>query len=125
MKFARYQAHGEVAYGVVEGDAVMQMTASPFRDYEVTDHSHPLSDVRLLAPVVPRKILAIGLNYRSHLGDREPPAVPEPFYKTPTAVIAPGDTIVIPRDAKKVQEEGELSVVIGRRCKGVSKADAP
>jgi len=124
MKFARYQARGEVAYGVVEGENVMRMTASPFGEYKITDHSHPLSDVKLLAPVVPRKILAIGLNYRSHLGDRTPPAVPEPFYKTPTAVIAPDDTIVIPQGATKVQEEGELSVVMGRRCKGVSKANA-
>ena len=124
MKFARYEAHGEVAYGVVEGDAVKQMTASPFQEYEVTDHTHPLSEVRLLAPHVPGKIIAIGLNYRSHLGDREPPAVPEPFYKTPTALIGPGDSIVIPREASQVQEEGELSVVIGKRCKGATVSNA-
>ena len=55
MKFARYEAHGETAYGVVEGDAVLQMTTSPFEDYQVTDHSHTLSEVKLLAPCSPGK----------------------------------------------------------------------
>ena len=124
MKYARYEAHGEIAYGAVMGDEVMQLTGTPFEEHEVTDHAHPLAHVRLLAPHMPGKIIAIGLNYGSHLGDREPPKVPEPFLKTPSAVINPGDAIVIPEGATKVQEEGELTVVMGRRCKGVSEADA-
>ena len=124
MKIARYEAHGEVAYGVVEGNDVFQLTASPFEDYEVTDHAHPLSHVTLLSPTMPSKIIAIGLNYESHLGDMEPPKVPEPFLKTPSAVIGPGDTIVLPRGAETVQEEAELTVIIGKRCKGASAADA-
>ena len=80
--YARYLAHGDVAYGVVEGDTVHELTAAPYEDHEVTDHTHSLDDVKLLAPVVPGKVIAIGLNYRSHLGDRTPPAVPEPFFKT-------------------------------------------
>ncbi len=127
-KFARYEAHGEIAYGVVEGDVVKQLTTSPLEDYEVTDHTHALSEVRLLAPVVPGKIVAIGLNYKSHLGDREPPSVPEPFLKSATSLAGPGDDIVIPREALEegvtMQEEGELSVVIGKRCKRVSREDA-
>ena len=127
-KFARYEAHGEIAYGVVEGDVVKQLTTSPLEDYEVTDHTHSLSEVRLLAPVVPGKIVAIGLNYKSHLGDREPPSVPEPFLKSATSLAGPGDDIVIPHEALEegvtMQEEGELSVVIGKRCKRVSREDA-
>ena len=126
--FARYEAHGGVAYGVVENDLVRQITAPPFGEYEVTDHTHPLSEVRLLAPVVPTKVMAIGLNYRSHLGDMEPPKVPEPFIKTPSSVIATGDAIVIPRDAitesVTVQAEAELTVVIGRRCKRATRDNA-
>ena len=72
-KYARYLAHGEVAYGVVEGDVVKQITAAPYEDHQVTDHTHGISDVKLLSPVVPNKVVAIGLNYRSHLGDRVPP----------------------------------------------------
>ncbi len=127
-KFARYEAHGEIAYGVVEGDVVKQITTSPLEDYEVTDHTHTLSEVRLLAPIVPGKIVAIGLNYKSHLGDREPPSVPEPFLKSATSLAGPGDDIVIPHEALEegvtMQEEGELSVVIGKRCKRVSREDA-
>ena len=127
-KFARFEAHGEVAYGVVEDDLVKQITGRPFEEHRVTDHAHSLSEVRLLAPVVPSKIVAIGLNYRSHLGDREPPKVPEPFLKTISSVVGPGDAIVIPRDAMQesvtVQEEAELSVVIGRRCKRATRDDA-
>ena len=124
MKFARYEAHGEIAYGVVVDDTVRQITTSPFEDYEVTDHTHPLSEVALLAPCVPGKIVAIGLNYKSHLGDREPPKVPEPFFKTPSCVVGPGETIVLPRDASKIQEEVELTVVMGKVCKGATRANA-
>ena len=128
MKFARYEAHDETAYGLVEDDTVKQLSAAPFEDYRVTDHTHALSDVRLLSPVVPGKVIAIGLNYKSHLGDREPPKVPEPFIKTTSSVIGPGDAIVIPREAVEegvhVQPEAELSLVIGRRCKRASRDNA-
>ena len=127
-KFARYEAHGEIAYGIVEGDTVKQITASPLEDYEVTDHTHALSEVRLLAPIVPNKIIAIGFNYKSHLSDREPPQVPEPFIKTTSSLIGPNESIVIPREAIRdsvtIQEEAELTLVISKRCKRVSKADA-
>ena len=72
-RYARYEAHGEVAFGIVEGDSVTQLTGAPYEDHEMTDHTHGLSEVKLLAPVVPGKVVAIGLNYRSHLGDRTPP----------------------------------------------------
>ena len=62
MIFARYLAHGEVAYGVVDGDIVKQITASPFEKFEVTDHTHPISGVKLLAPCQPAKIVAVGLS---------------------------------------------------------------
>ena len=128
MKFVRFEAHGEVAFDVVDDGVVNQITGAPYDEFEVLDHSHPLSAVKLLAPVVPNKIVAIGLNYRSHLGDREPPKVPEPFFKTTSSVIGPGDTIVIPRDAINegvlMQPEAELTVVIGRRCKGATRANA-
>ena len=128
MRFARYEAHGEVAYGIVEGDVVKQITAAPYDDYQATDHTHSLSEIKLLAPVVPGKIIAIGLNYRSHLGDLEPPKVPEPFLKTTSSVIGPGDTIVIPREAieegDRLQPEAELAVVMGKRCKRAARDNA-
>ena len=128
MKYARYEAHGEIAYGVVEGDVVKQITAAPYLEHRVTDHTHGLSEVRLLSPVVPGKIVAIGLNYKSHLGDREPPKVPEPFYKTTSAVIGTGEPIVIPREAiqegVRIQPEAEFSLVMAKRCKRATRANA-
>ena len=128
MKYARYEAHGETAYGVVDGDSVKQLTASPLEDHEVTDHEHALSEVKLLAPIVPGKIVAIGLNYKSHLGDRVPPSVPEPFFKTQSALIGPDEPIVIPREAIEegvnIQPEAEFSLVIGKRCRRASADDA-
>ncbi len=124
MKFARYEAHGEIAYGVVEDGMVRQITTTPFEAHQVTDHAHPLSDVRLLAPVVPRKILAIALNYQSHLSNNPAPSQPEPFWKNPSSVVGPDEHIVIPKDSGKVDAEGELVVVMGRRAKHVSKEEA-
>ena len=125
MIFARYLAHGEVSYGVVEGNTVKQITTTPFVKHEVTDHIHPLSDVKLLAPCAPSKILAVGLNYGSHLDDREPLKEPLIFYKTPTSLIGHDDPIIIPKAfGGRVDEEGELVAIIKDRCKNVSREDA-
>ena len=129
MKFARYQVNGSIAYGLVEGDEIRQITTTPFQKYQITDKHHSISDINILAPTIPNKIIAIGLNYKSHLkgspiGDREAPKVPEPFFKTTSSVIGPNGTIVIPKDATNVQEEAELAVVIGKKCKGATKANA-
>ena len=124
MKIARYLAHGQISYGVVEGNTVKELSASPFEDYTVTDHTHTLDEVKLLAPSEPTKILAIGLNYSSHLHDRQPPAEPMVFYKTPTSLIGPGETIIRPKGTAKLDAEGELVIIIKDRCRNVSKADA-
>ena len=124
MRIARYLAHGQISYGVIDGDDVKQLTTTPFEPHEVTDHIHPLSDVKLLAPCVPGKILAIGLNYSSHLHDRPSPTVPMVFYKTTTSLIGPGDTIIRPKGTNKLDAEAELVVIIKDKCRNVSKADA-
>ena len=124
MKFARYLAHGQISYGVVEGDSVKELSASPFESFRVTDHTHPVSDVKLLAPCTPRKILAIGLNYSSHLHDRPGPTEPMVFYKTPTSVIGPDETIIRPKGTERLDAECELVVVIKDTCRNVSEADA-
>jgi 2-keto-4-pentenoate hydratase/2-oxohepta-3-ene-1,7-dioic acid hydratase in catechol pathway len=129
VKFAQYLAHGEVAYGVVENDVVYQITTTPFEEFEVTDHTHPLDHVELLSPIYPNKVLAIALNYVSHLGKtgaapRAQPEKPEPFWKSSGAIIGPDEEIIIPRDAGRVEAEGELVIVIGREGKHIPKADA-
>ena len=124
MKIARYLAHGQISYGAVVGDSVKELSASPFEPHQITDHTHPISEVQLLAPCVPTKILAIGLNYSSHLHDREKPPIPMVFYKTPTSVIGPGETIIRPKDTNKLDAEGELVIVIKDRCRNVPKDEA-
>ena len=124
MKFARYLAHGEVSYGVLDGDTLRQITTSPFEKYEITDHTHDVSEVKLLAPTSPSKILAVGLNYASHFHDRPAPKDPLIFLKTPSSIIGHGDTIVRPRDVETLEEEGELVVVIKSQCRNASKEDA-
>mgnify|MGYP001451952413 CR=1 FL=1 len=125
MIFARYLAHGEISYGVVEGGSIKQITTSPFEEYQITDHTHPVSDVKLLAPCVPSKILAVGLNYRSHLGERDPLKDPLIFIKTPTSLIGPDEPIILPKAFDgRVDEEGELVAIIKDRCRNVSIEDA-
>ena len=122
--FARFEAHGEIAYGVIEGETIHQITTTPFEEYQVTDHTHPVSEVKLLAPCLPSKMIAIGRNYISHLRGGEAPAVPEAFYKVPSSLVGPEEPICIPDGAENVEEEAELVAVIGKRCKKVSKEDA-
>jgi 2-keto-4-pentenoate hydratase/2-oxohepta-3-ene-1,7-dioic acid hydratase in catechol pathway len=86
-----------------------------------------LAGVRVLAPVLPSKIVAVGLNYRDHAAEQGKPLPPEPliFMKPSTAVIGPGDAIRIPAGAGRVDHEGEAGLVIGRRATRVSASDAP
>ena len=124
MKYARYLAHGRINYGVLDGDTLQEITTTPFEEYQITDHTHGLSEVKLLPPTSPTKILAVGLNYASHLRDRPPLEEPLIFLKTPSSVIGQGDVIIRPRDVETLDEEGELVVVIKSRCRNVSKEDA-
>lgn len=80
------------------------------------------SSVRLLAPCAPTKIVCVGRNYADHARElgSTPPAEPLLFFKPPSAVIGPGDDIVYPKQSKRVDYEGELAAVIGRRCRDVT-----
>ena len=126
--FARFEIDGTVLHGIVEGNAIKEISGSPLNDYSETGNSHNLQDVKLLPPVSPRKIVAIGLNYRSHLGDKPGPAAPEPFLKSSTTVVGQGDNIVIPKvaieEGVKIQPEAELALVIGKDCKGATQENA-
>ncbi|HEY7994894.1 MAG TPA: fumarylacetoacetate hydrolase family protein [Candidatus Eremiobacteraceae bacterium] len=85
-----------------------------------------LGSVKLLAPCAPTKIVCVGRNYADHAKElgSTPPAEPLLFFKPPSAVIGPGDDIVYPRQSKRVDYEGELAAVIGRRCRDVSPEQA-
>jgi 2-keto-4-pentenoate hydratase/2-oxohepta-3-ene-1,7-dioic acid hydratase in catechol pathway len=123
-KYIRFRSGNKVAFGTLDGDVVHELHGNLFDGPKATGTRHKLADVKLLAPIEPPKILAVGLNYRSHLGDRKPPAQPEIFYKPITALQHPEEAIVIPHDATNVHYEGELVVVIGKHAKDVTAAQA-
>jgi 2-keto-4-pentenoate hydratase/2-oxohepta-3-ene-1,7-dioic acid hydratase in catechol pathway len=129
MRIARYEASGRVSWGIVDSPdgltgTVKEMASSPFVDRRTTSIVRGLSEVRLLAPCVPSKIFALAHNYGDHLQGKAPPSEPQVFLKVPSSVINPGETIVLPSGQGRVDEEAELVVVMGKRCKAVRRADA-
>jgi 2-keto-4-pentenoate hydratase/2-oxohepta-3-ene-1,7-dioic acid hydratase in catechol pathway len=123
-KFIRYRTASGVSYGTLEGDTVHEIHGGLFDGHRLSGAIHKLSDVKLLYPCEPGKILAVGLNYKSHLGNRPQPAHPEMFYKPVSSLQNPGDPIEIPRDATDVHSEGEMVVVVGRRLRHASADEA-
>lgn len=126
--FTRYSFNEKINYGILDGDEIQSISSAPYNEYTLTGEKNKLADVKLLAPVMPSKVVAIGLNYRSHLGSKTPPTVPEPFLKIPTSIIGPEDNIIIPKIALEesvtIQPEAEMAVVIGKTCKKATQANA-
>jgi len=118
-RYVRFQSGDVVAYGIVEGDTVRQISGDVFGAWEPTDTTYKLRQVRLLVPTQPSKVLAAAGNYKSHLGDKPVAEHPELFFKVPSCLIADGQPIVIPEGTAKVDAEAELVIVVGRRAKNV------
>jgi 2-keto-4-pentenoate hydratase/2-oxohepta-3-ene-1,7-dioic acid hydratase in catechol pathway len=123
-KYVRYEAGGRASYGLIEGDSVHELSGDLFASPTQTGRTLKLADVKLLAPCEPEKVIAVGLNYTSHIGERPAAAYPGLFAKLPSSIIGPGATIVFPEGAKNVHFEGELVVVIGKRARNVAASDA-
>lgn len=127
MRIARYTTGDDPAFAVVEGEPGHEVLAAVhgdplYQDIIFTGERVELDDARLLAPVIPRsKIVAIGRNYADHAAElgNEVPVEPLMFLKPNTAIIGPGDPVVMPPQSERVDYEGELAVVIGRLCKDV------
>ena len=133
MRWLRYEAEGRQSYGIVEGNEVVEVRGDPFDGYERTATRRPLERVKFLVPVVPKTFYAAGLNYPEHVTaaakklGREPelPPYADIGYRANNALIAHGETIVIPKDAGElVQYEAELVAVIGKKAKYLSESDA-
>jgi len=124
VHYVRYERQGAISYGVLEGDEVRRLSGELFGAHQITSERHKLSEVKLLYPCRPPKVFAVGGNYKSHLEGRPAPKRPEIFYKPTTSLQHPGEPILIPPDAHNVHYEGELVVVIGRRLKRASEAEA-
>jgi len=123
-RFVRYEMNGEVSWGLLEADEVRPIRGDIFSDYDVLSSRHPLSSLHLLMPVAPSKVIAVGLNYQSHLGTRDPAAYPGLFAKYPTTLVGPGEAVVRPPESKNLHYEGEMVVVIGREARNVPVEEA-
>ena len=128
MKIARYEFDGQVRYGLVdpEGGKIREIAGEPFERVEATGIVRRLDEVRLLSPVVPGKIVAVGLNYKDHAREmgKKIPEEPLLFLKASSAVNDPGGEIVYTPQSQRVDYEAELAVVIGRKAKNVTSKDA-
>ncbi len=122
MRVIRYRYNDRVAYGLLKGQDVWQVFGDVFGDFREGEREADLEEVTLLSPVLPSKIVGVGLNYRDHAEEvgAEIPDEPLIFLKPSTAVIGPGDSIQYPRMTSRVDYEGELGVVIGKRARNVS-----
>ena len=120
MKICKFQYGDIVSAGVIEGDAVIV-----FENNRRRDQTFSLSDVKLLPPAAPSKIVCIGRNYSEHAAElgNEVPSEPLLFLKAPSAIINGGEAIRLPSQSQQVEHEGELAVVIGRRCKSIADDD--
>jgi len=118
-RYVRFQAGDTVAYGIVEGEQVRQLQGDPFDVPRPTDKTFKLSEVKLLVPTRPTKVLAMAGNYKSHLGDQPAFKEPQLFFKVPSCLIANREPVVIPKGATDVHYEAELVIVIRKRAKNV------
>jgi len=123
-RYVRFEYGGAIRYGILDGRQVTSLEGDPFGEHSMGDLSVDISRVRLLAPVEPSKVIAVGLNYQSHLGQRAPAEYPGLFAKYPTSIVGPEADIVRPPDSRNLHYEGELVIVIGKRAKNVSVAEA-
>jgi 2-keto-4-pentenoate hydratase/2-oxohepta-3-ene-1,7-dioic acid hydratase in catechol pathway len=98
---------------------------NPFESKELSGESVALDQIQLLAPVSPSKIICIGMNYAAHAAEisQDVPDEPLMFFKPVSAIIGPGDTIVLPHQSDQVEVEVELAVVIGKQAKNISKSE--
>lgn len=128
MRVVRYQTQDgkRPKYGWLLGDKVGEISGNVFGRYRRNEAETPLADVKLLAPSEPSKIICVGRNYVEHAKElgNEVPKVPLVFLKPPSSIINPNDTVLLPPQSTQVEHEGELVVVIGKRGRHITAANA-
>src|SRR5467141_5472480 len=129
MKFCRFvpldRSASSALYGILDSDQVREISGAPWAEWSQSSRAWPLPGVRLVAPVDPSKIVCIGRNYAAHAAElgNEVPKEPLMFLKPPSSIIGPDEAIVLTKYAQRVEHEGELALVMGRRCSHLSDAD--
>jgi len=133
VRWARYISDGKTFYGIYENEEINEVRGSPFEGYTLSNIKHKISDVKLLAPVIPPTFYAAGINYERHIREAaeilgRDPILPEKAdigYRAANAIIAHDEPVLIPKDAtEKIQYEAELVVVIGKEVKNVSRENS-
>jgi 2-keto-4-pentenoate hydratase/2-oxohepta-3-ene-1,7-dioic acid hydratase in catechol pathway len=131
MKFCRFvpldRAVSSAAplYGILDADQVREISGAPWTEWSQSPRAWPLAAVRLVAPVDPSKIVCIGRNYAAHAAElgNEVPKEPLMFLKPPSSIVGPEQPIVLTPYSQRVEHEGELAIVIGRRCSHLGDSD--
>jgi 2-keto-4-pentenoate hydratase/2-oxohepta-3-ene-1,7-dioic acid hydratase in catechol pathway len=126
VKIVRFSHGGKAEYGVHDGDMIRSIVDGPFEEINFTQNYFRPTDMRLLPPCLPSKIIALGVNYRSHGEEMKSsiPAEPLIFIKPSTSVIGTEDKIIYPESSERVDYEGELGVVIKKVARDIPKEQA-
>ncbi|MBG9657916.1 fumarylacetoacetate hydrolase family protein [Cytobacillus firmus] len=127
MKYVRFTKNNQNLFGVLEGETITQLDGDFLSGTaKSTGNTFHLEEVTLLAPVDPRQVVAIGLNYALHAEESGKPIPDEPmmFMVSPTSVVADGDEIILPNLEHRIDYEAELAIVIGKQVKNVQKEEA-
>ena len=121
MKIVRFEAAGKTRYGVLDGTRILEYSGTPYGTFRKARKRYQVTQAVLLAPVVPSKIVAVGLNYRDHAEEMSLPAPDELviILKPLSALCGPDDPIIYPPQSNHVDYEGELAIVIRKRCRHV------
>lgn len=126
MKFLRFRTDLAEKKGIIEKGKIRRIIGNIFTDFTVTDEFYEFEEIHYLPPVIPSKIICVGRNYAEHASELNNllPENPLIFLKPPSAIIANEETILYPEQSHQVDYEGELAVVIGKRCKNIAEKNA-
>ncbi len=126
MKIVRMKAGDDIAYGIADAEGVLVYNGSPFVAWEPTETVVPWPNVKLLAPVLPTKVLCVGQNYEEHAEEMGVDLTDEPliFMKPATSVIGQNQPVIYPSQSKEVHHEAELAVVISKPARNIKAEDA-
>ena len=125
--YVRFKHNNQIKDGLLEDGAITILTASMLDGGQLTLETVSAEDVTFLAPCMPSKIVCVGLNYKDHAEEMsmEMPKEPLLFLKPSTSVIGHGEDIIAPPHSKRLDYEGELAIIIGRKAKNIKSSDAP
>jgi 2-keto-4-pentenoate hydratase/2-oxohepta-3-ene-1,7-dioic acid hydratase in catechol pathway len=123
VKYVRFESAGRAAWGILEGDSTIREVQGSVFDNAAkpTGQTLKLADVKLLPPAEAKKVIAAGLNYKSHIGEQSAAKYVGLFAKFPTTLTGHGSDIIYPADAANVHYEAEVCVVMGKRAQNISE----